>query len=482
MRRCRLLAFSAQLKPANALRMGARPSSGQRIADSRKPTATALALLTLTVVTIAPAQQVPARLTLSDALSIARERNPEYRQALNQVNAAGAQVRAGFGRFLPNLSASMGWGLSSSRAVTGEDDYGEPKSLDVARDFKRSSASQTVSANVTLFDGFGNVNAYRASQANAAAVDAAAELTLRRIEAEAIRRFYEAMRTTRLIAVEERLLASAREQMTNTERLFRTVGARREDVLGAQTDVANQELQLARAVGDAEKARLDLKEQLGITEDVDFTVEGELPDVFDPAALDAGSLLTRAYAASPDIRRLEASADAAHLTATAARGERWPSISMGASFNRSMGLSSYNAVFEFNPQNRFFGLSLNVSFPIFRGFQTSAQIAQAEVAARNAEEAVRAGRLTVERTVRSAYIDLDNAHRALALAEQVAELSRERLQLARERYALAALQFTNLQQIINQANQAERQLVNARFDYARTVVTLEEAVGVEVRP
>jgi outer membrane protein TolC len=54
------------------------------------------------------------------------------------------------------------------------------------------------------------------------------------------------------------------------------------------------------------------------------------------------------------------------------------------------------------------------------------------------------------------------------------------LRLARERYAIAAVTFATLQILIDQAGQAERQLLSAQFGYARAVVTLEEAVGGEV--
>jgi outer membrane protein TolC len=462
-----------------ALGAGRRIVSGA--ASAPRPAASIVVLLGATATALC-AQELSGRLTLEDALSIARDRNPEYRQALNQTNAAAAQVRSGFGRFLPRLSASMGWNLQSSRTLTGTDDFGSPVALDDPIDFRSSSASQGISGSVTVFDGLANVNAYRAAGASADAAEASAAFTLRRVEAETTRRFYAALRTQRLIVVEERLLASAHEQLANTERRFRVAGAQREDVLGVRTDVANQELQLARAVGEAQKARLLLKEQLGITEDVDFTVDGELPTVFDLSELSVDSLLALAEAANPNLLSLEASAEAAHLQASAARGQRWPSVSLSASYSRGMSLPSYDALFELNPQNRGLGFGISFALPLFQGFQTSAQIAQSTATARNADEALRAGALATERAVRSALIDLENAHGALALAEQAAELSRERLQLARERYALAALQFTNLQQIINQASQAERQLVSARFEHATAVVNLEEAVGVEIRP
>lgn len=425
----------------------------------------------------AAAQQVPARLTLDDALAIARERNPDYVQAANSARAQGAQVRAGWGGFLPTLSAQLQFQGATSTTVTGQDDFGRPVELPTPVDFQRSSASQSINAAVTLFDGLGNLNSLRAARATADATDAARAVTLNQVEAEVTRRFYEALRTERLIVLEERLLTSAREQLSNTQRLFRAAAATQEDVLGAEADVANQEMQLERARGDARKARLSVRQQLGITEPVAFTVEGDLPAVEDPRALDADSLVNAALALHPRITQLDASAHAAHMRASAARGSRWPRITLSAGYSRSVSLSSYEALFEFNPQNRGFGFGMTLDLPLFTGFETSARVAQASLEARNADEALRGGQLAVEREVRAAFIDVQNAHRALELAERSAELSRERLRLSRERYAIGAIDFSTLQLLIDRAAQEERQLLNARFQYAQAVVTLDEQVG-----
>lgn len=429
-----------------------------------------------------PAQEpaVPATLTLDEAISIARERNPTYRQAVHQRRAAGAQIRSGYGQFMPTLTASIGFSGYSSQTVTGEDDYGRPVALPTAIDFQGSSASQSIGASLTLFDGMRNLNTMRASRASVAQFDAAEARAAQQLEAETARRFYDALRTERLIELEDGLLESSRQQLANTERLFRTAGATREDVLGAQAALANQQLAVAQARGNYDKAVLALREQMGITEDLGFHPVGALPEVFDPSGLTAGQLVARAEASNPELARLDAAANAAALRATAARGARWPTVRASASYRRGVSLSSYDALFELNPQNRTFSFGLSLDWSLFTGFQTSVQVALADVDARNADEQLRAARLRLEREVRGALIDVQNAYRALQLARQSAGFSRERLALAQERYAIADISFANLQLIIDQAAQAERQLVGAEFEYARAVVTLEEAVGAEI--
>jgi outer membrane protein len=420
---------------------------------------------------------VPARLTLEEAIAIARERNPQYLQSVNTARAQGAQVRAGWGAFLPDVTANMSFSGSDSRTVTGEDDFGQPVALPQPITFRGSSSSQSIGARLTLFDGFANLTSLRAARETRDASESARSAARNRVDAETTRRFYDAIRARQLIVLEERLLASAQQQRENTSRLFRAAGANQEDLLGAEADVANQEATLARARGEAEKAVLALREYLAITEDIAFEPDGDLPAAADPSGLSPDSLVSLALSAHPDVRRLEAAAQAAHLRASSARGSRWPSVTLDASFARSTSLSSYEALFDFNPRNRSFRFGIGLSYPLFTGFQTSARVAQADVEARNADEQDRAGRLQVEREVRSALIDLQNAFRSVQLAQRSSELSSERLRLARERYAIGAITFANLQLLIDRASQEERGLINARYNYAQARAALTERVG-----
>ncbi|MDH4043121.1 MAG: TolC family protein [Gemmatimonadota bacterium] len=426
--------------------------------------------------------EVPARLTLEDAIAIARERSPELAQARNSLDAQGSQVSAGFGSLLPTLTAQLSFGGSDSRTVSGLDDFGQPVEQEIVRRFQSSTSSQGLYTGLTLFNGLRSLKTYSAAKASFTSAEENRLTVETRVDAETTRRFYDAIRTRQLIALEDRLLASAREQRDATSRLFRTASATQEDLLGAEADVASQELQLARAEGEAEKALLAVREQLALVEAISFAVTGEVPTAWDPASIDPDSLVAVAVRTHPDVARLDAAARAAHLRASAARGSYWPTVRLGASLSRSSNAVGYDALFNFNPQNRTLGFSLSLDWPLFQGFQTRAQVAQASADALNAEESLRAAKLAREREVRAALIDLQNAYRGVALAERATELSNERLRLSRERYAIGAITFANLQILIDRAAQEERQLINARYSFVAAAVTLNERVGQPVRP
>jgi outer membrane protein len=173
----------------------------------------------------------------------------------------------------------------------------------------------------------------------------------------------------------------------------------------------------------------------------------------------------------------EAQRVVANQSASAARARRWPSVSANLGYSRSANSAGYSSIGEFNPQNRALNFGLGLSLPIFTRFQTSALIAQADARLLDAAEDLRAVRLTTDREVRSAHIDLQNAYHTAQLAEERAGLGRERLAAGQEEYRLGGVTYFQLQQYADGAANADRQALSARFDFVRALIALEEKIG-----
>ncbi len=430
---------------------------------------------------LALALALQQQLSIDDAVKLARENNPSFQKTLNDVEVAEADVRQRWGSFLPSVSADLRFSGFNSSRLTGEDDYGQPVRLPDALDIKGSSAQQGVGLSMTLFDGGGVVRELNAARAQVAVSNARIHGDLLRLVGDVTRQYYRALRASKLIELEIQLLGSARERLSRTEQLLRVAGSSPVDVLGARAEVASQEQAVARAEGDAGKEMLLLSEMMGMTEDGGMTLTSDLPAPFDPSILSLADLVGRAVNSSPDVVAAHANVRAADQQAGAARARRLPSITANAGYGRSMSLSSYDALFEMDPQNRSFNFGIGVSVPLFDGFQRSASVARADATRDDARHDQRLAVLRAERQVRSAYIDVTNAHKLLGLAERKAAISRERLELAQEQYRNGAMSFTDLQTVIDRTGAAEREVVDARAQYASNLSLLEQYVGGSLR-
>ena len=372
----------------------------------------------------------------------------------------------------------MSWNGSRNTTVTGSDDFGQTVKLPEAVTFRSSQVTQGIASRMTIFDGFRNVNNLRAAQLDAAAADYGVDVSTVAVGAEVKRRFYETIQRQRLVDVEQRLLISAGERLDANQRLFRVASASQADVLGAQVDVASRRQQVDRAIGEARKARLRVLEQLGVLdESLDFDPVGDFPVPFDPSVWEADSLVRQALAIGPTVAQAQSQLQAAERRSGAARAERLPSIDVSGSFRRSLRERDYSAFFDLNPLDRGWNFGLSVSLPVFSGFQISQRSAQANAVARRADESHREARLRVEQGVRSALIDLRNAWDGLEIQRRSTDLSRRRVQLAREEFRMGTIPFINLQSVIDQADAAERALVDAEYSFAIGLVNLEEQVG-----
>jgi outer membrane protein TolC len=423
----------------------------------------------------APAQEPPHPLTLEEARQIAAEKNPRYREAKNDVATARAGERMGVMAFLPELRLSLGSGGYLSRVLTGEDEFGKPVRRDDPLNLTGSSSSQQISlGSITLFDGGARYRGLKAARADADATDAAVVLGATTLEAELTRRYYDAKRKGELIRLEEELLKSAEARQAATERLLRIASASPVDLLGAEVAVAEQGRVLESARGESRKAMLALAEEMGVSDAPEWELTSEPPPVLDPTTLDADSLAESALSSSPLLAQLQARAVAGEQRSRAAGATRWPTVNAQANFGRSIGTEGYGSFFDPNPLNQSMSFGLSVSVPVFTGYRTTYAVTTARVAALNAREEVHAARLTLEREVRGALIDLENAYRSVQLAERGRDLARRRLELANQQFRIGALKYVDLESVIEQAARAERDAVNARYDFAAARATLEE--------
>ena len=422
-------------------------------------------------------------LSLEQALRIAEENNPQYRRTLTEVGTAEADVRRSRGAFFPTVALRLGASGNYSRAFTGQGQFGEPVVRDDPLESRSSFAQQSLSlSQITLFDGGQRLREARAATAGLAATQARVGAEQVRVRAEVTRRYWQAVRADRAIRLEEALLASARDRLEVTRALLR-VGVRGPlDVLGAEVAVAEQEQALERARGEARTAQLDLRQAMGVIQGGWLRLTDDPPAPFDPAGLDADALVAGALDAHPRIARTALAERQAGHRVNAARSARWPRLSMGASVGRSQRFADYSGLLEPNPLDQSMGVSFDLTLPLFNGYQTSYQIQSARAARDAAREDARAERLALEREVRAALVDLDNAYRASVNADRTLGLNRQRLELAQEQYRLGALTLTDLTDAVERAARAERDALRARFDFAAALATLEERAGRPVRP
>jgi outer membrane protein TolC len=405
-------------------------------------------------------------ITLAEALRLAQRSQPSVIQAEGQVQTAAAQRRSAWGAFLPSLSASssasdfFSQGASRIDPLTGQVLSGNTTNR---------SLNATLRASVDLFTGFrrgADLKAARAeqSQAEAGLVDAKFAQDL-----ATTNQFFDALSAAQLVSVRESSVRRAEEQLkvsvaklqagsatrSDSLRSLVTLGNTQLDLIQAQTDLATAEAGLARLVGEMGRVRA--------VDDSSFHQVVTVPDT--------ATLRQAAETTSPRVQVALAGANAAQANLRASRSAYWPSLTLGA--NTSWNGSRTNDYTFFNQRQ----VSLALSWNIFNGFDRELTIAQRQASLDVAEASAADERRAVDASLTQYLAELEAARAKIGITATSVAAATEDLRVQQERYRLGASTIVDVLTSQEALNQAEVDVVNARFDYLRAKAQLEALIG-----
>jgi outer membrane protein TolC len=411
------------------------------------------------------AGQTPV-ITLAEAIRRAERVQPAMVRATADVRAAEARRRSAFGAYLPRLSASssasdfFSEGASRIDPITGELTGGNSSNR---------SFSTSLSASVDLFTGFrrgAEMRAARAGEdaAEASLLDARFEQAL-----TTTNQFLDALAAAQLLRVREASVRRAEEQLktavaklragsatrSDSLRSLVTLGNARLDQITTQTQLATAEANLARLVGEGGRVRA--------ADDSSFY---RLMEVIDTQAL-----RTEAESKSPRVQSAAANAAAARASLRASRSAYWPSLTLAA--NTGWNGSRATDYDLFNQRQ----ISLSLRWNLFDGFDRELTIVQRDAELDLAEASASDSQREVQAELTTRLAELEAARTRIGIAQTSVVAATEDTRVQQERYRLGVSTIVDLLTSQEALNQAEVDVVNARFDYLRAKAQLEALIG-----
>ncbi len=441
---------------------------------SRIPNIAALLATALAFATPARAQDSAGPvLSLAEALRLAHENSPIYRQVLNDPEVDEANRRAALSSYFPTPTLSLTTAGGPTRTASPDSSI-----------FVRSSRTGIgFGLDMMILDDGSRRNELRSTSLGAELTDIRTELAGIALRTLVTQRYYAAVLADRGILLEERQLETRRSNFADMQDRFRIARATQIDVMVAELAVSTAANTLERARDEARKRKLELLETIGVRIDREIRVDTIVPQTLDPALLTTDSLLTIARRLNQDLRQTEVTLDQRGIDARFARTSRWrPTVRASASYNRAITRSSYDAFLRPDLPNSIFAFSLSAGYDFPQWFRSSATVVSREAALTDQQLALRAQALRIERQLRSQLIDLQAAARDLALAERDARTRREVISIADEQLRAGTLAYFQYQTYLDQAAQAERAVLQRRLGVISAQLALEETVGAPLRP
>ena len=411
------------------------------------------------------AAQEPRRVTLGDALRLALQNQPATVQARQDVRVAEAQERQAFGAFLPSINTIMSETRNSTTRV-------DATSGGARANLPPYNASLGLSASLDLFTGFRR----GAQRRSAGATTALREATqLRQEYAVALstkQAFFDALAAQELVAVAETRLRRADEQLKLVSERLRLGATTRSDSLRSRVEYGNAQLTLIQAQADLRTAEANLARAIGIEGLVaparDTTLEIRL------GALDTAGLRREALATAPSIREAEASVTSTRASLSASRAAYLPTVT--ATGNKNW-VRTENDLFSGVPFTPSWSVRVALSYPIFNGFLRETNIVSADANATAAEARLRDARLLLDANLTQSFAALEAADAKIDVARVSVAAAEEDLRMQRERYRLGASTIIEVLTSQVSLDQAQVDLVRARYDYLVARAQIEAYVG-----
>lgn len=357
-------------------------------------------------------------LSLAAAVDLALCRDPSTRAAWAGARQQAAALGSAESAWLPDITAT---GSDTWADGAREDIFGNPVTS------RERTTDAALNLSWTLFD-FGARggrirSARRLLDAAAATANSVAQQTVFKV----VQSYYD-------VVAAEAYLVAAKKNETAYARSVEVARRRREggiatlaDVLQAETAFDQAVLTRVQADAAVKSAYGTLAVAIGSPANQPFTLEAQ-PVPAEVPALTArmADLMAEAARQRPDLAAAQAQREAARADVSVARAAGWPSISISAGRN-------YVEMPGFPNQN-YNVLGINVTVPIFTGFNTTYRVHQAKAALEAREADAEQIRLAVSLDVWNGYYALDSAGQQLKATSALIKSAEDNEQVAQGRY------------------------------------------------
>ena len=173
-------------------------------------------------------------LTLQEALTLATEHNPQYRQEINRLELLGTRSRQAWAAFLPNVSVDYSTGQYFQRQTSYRDFVGRPTENLNPTWVNSSYADAGLILSYDIFDGGRRLLDRERIHADIRSTRLNARVALDGILAQVQNRFLSVLREKARVALESELLADRESDLQLTERRFELALDRRDDLLARE--------------------------------------------------------------------------------------------------------------------------------------------------------------------------------------------------------------------------------------------------------
>ncbi|HTB94900.1 MAG TPA: TolC family protein [Candidatus Sulfotelmatobacter sp.] len=421
----------------------------------------------------APTPGAALRLTLQDALALARKNEPTYNSVVTAAGVAGETRAQSRDALLPsvNFNTALITTQTNQNALSGV--------AFIANNAPHEYISQ---GNVHQQLDLASWETYRSSAAQAAAAKARAEIAARGLVVTVVQNYFAA-------AAAEKKLESAARTADAGEKFLELTQALEKGGEVAHSDVIKADLQAQERRRQLQEAKLELlNARLGLAVLLfpDFNDHFEIGDDLhgNVALPPQPEFEAQAAQSNPDVRAALAATQAAGHDVNAARAGYLPSISLDYFYGIDAAQYAVNGPLINGSKTSNLGSSAiaSLSLPVWNWGATQSRVRAAELQRDQAKRELSFTQRKLLAEMRSLYSEAETALNELAGLQRSAELSEESLRLTTLRYQggeATVLEVVDAQTTFAQASAAYQ---DGAVRYRVALANLQTLTGVLTTP
>jgi outer membrane protein len=289
------------------------------------------------------------------------------------------------------------------------------------------------------------------------------------------------LRNNELVKVADENLKRDNKQLERITESARVGASARADVYRQQSIVAADEFALIQAQATYDKSKADLVDLIGLDVGAEYTFNDPSISLeisagqLDSTASLYGSfkdLEQRSLAARPDYKSAVETYNAAVSGVTSAKSTYFPAVNASAGYS----LGTADALSNLS-DTKTINWGLRISWTLFDGFATNANVQSAVANRRIAEIGVVQAERDVYAQLKKALLDFEAARKQYEVSQKGVTSATEDRKIAEEKYNLGAGTLLDLLTANAALVQAQVNLVNSVYNYITAKKNVEYSIG-----
>ncbi len=416
--------------------------------------------------------------SLQECIDYALENNIQIKRQELNTGYSRNQVSQAKSDRLPNLNAGASNNYSFGRSLNTDNVYENVNS---------TQFSGYLSSNLTLFNGFIIQNTIEQSRLDLQAAIQELQKTKDDIILNIAAAYLEILFAEELSLIAEGQIEVTKQQIERTEKLIEAGSLARGALLEIEAQLAREELQLVNDQNRVQLAYLNLYQLLELPVEKSFKIEDPvLPEIKANVTMsNAFDVFKNAVNLRPEIKAAQLRVESARRQLEIAKGNRYPSLSFGASYNNQY-YNIMNSDFQQLPfgeqlkSNSRYGFGFNLNIPIFNRFEVQNGISNARLQIEDYRYQLQNSRNALRQDIEQAYTNALAALNRYISSEKAVESTREAFRYTEEKFSVGMINTVEYNQSKNNLTIAQSELLQAKYEYIFRAKILDFYNGVPI--